>query len=307
MNSANYVDQQIKKLKESGITLQDAAWQAALLCVGWAYVFGDRGEYCTPERRRNVYDAHPDQEGLVTQCQVLKGATTSCNGCKWYPSGLRTRTYDCRGFTYWILLQIYNWKLNGAGCTSQWNNEKNWKAKGTVDDLPEDTLVCLFYRSKTNKSVMQHTGFYYKGETIECGNGVQYSKTLNKKWQYWAMPKCVEGDAPVPDPDKKPTLRKGDQGSYVTLAQTLLIQRGYDCGSYGADGKFGNATEKAVKAFQKDSGLDVDGIIGKATWDALENTQPVLYTVSIPHLPKGKADDLVAQYPGASAIEERWN
>ena len=307
MNSANYVDQQIKKLKDSGMHLQDAAWQAALLCTGWPYIFGDRGEYCTPDKRRAVYNNHPDQTGLVSQCQVLSNKSASCNGCKWYPSGLRVRSFDCRGFTYWILLQIYDWKLDGAGCTSQWNKESNWKAKGTVDDLPDDTLVCLFYRSKDNKNVMQHTGFYYKGETIECGAGVQYSKTLNKKWQYWAMPACIDAEPPAPDPDKKPTLRRGDEGSYVTLAQTELMQKGYDLGKWGADGKFGAQTEKAVKQFQKDNGLIADGVIGKKTWDALLNASPVLYTVSIPHLSKSKADELVNEYPGASAIDERWN
>ena len=35
MNNAEYVDQQIQKLKNSGIPLSEAAWQAALLCVGW--------------------------------------------------------------------------------------------------------------------------------------------------------------------------------------------------------------------------------------------------------------------------------
>ena len=304
MNTANYVAQQINKLKASGIPLEDAAWQAALLCTGWPYIFGDRGEYCTPDRRRSVYNAHPDQTGLVSQCQVLKGTTTACNGCKWYPSGLRVRSFDCRGFTYWILLQIYDWKLMGAGATSQWNNDDNWTAKGTIEECPEDTLVCLFVR-KDGK--MQHTGFGYKGETVECSNGVQYFKTRNKKWTHWGMPKCIGKEPPAPDPDKKPTLRRGDEGSYVTLAQTELMQKGYDLGKYGADGKFGAQTEKAVKQFQKDHGLTADGVIGPATWDALQNASPALYTVSIPHLTKSAADKLAGEYAGASVIEERWN
>ena len=34
MNSAEYVDQQIKIMKSGGIPLSSAAWQAALLCIG---------------------------------------------------------------------------------------------------------------------------------------------------------------------------------------------------------------------------------------------------------------------------------
>ncbi len=64
-------------------------------------------------------------------------------------------------------------------------------------------------------------------------------------------------------------LKKGDKGADVKALQTLLIGYGYSCGSYGADGDFGSATDKAVKAYQKDNGLDVDGIVGPATWSKL--------------------------------------
>lgn len=205
MNSAKYVDEQIKILKTKGIPLQDAAWEAAKLCIGFPYIFGDRGQYCTPEKRRAVYNAHPDQEGLVSKCQVLKGSKSSCDGCQWFPGGNRVRSFDCRGFTYWILLQIYGWELMGGGCTTQWGNEKNWKAKGEIaDGIPQNTLLCVFYYKKDKNgrrtSTLQHTGLYLNGETIECSNGVQYSKTLNKKWDVWGMPACVGGDAPEPTP-----------------------------------------------------------------------------------------------------------
>jgi peptidoglycan hydrolase-like protein with peptidoglycan-binding domain len=62
---------------------------------------------------------------------------------------------------------------------------------------------------------------------------------------------------------------------HVTLVQMMLLDLGYDVGSKGADGKFGNDTEKAVKEFQKvhdDWGgekLNVDGLVGPETSDAL--------------------------------------
>lgn len=72
-----------------------------------------------------------------------------------------------------------------------------------------------------------------------------------------------------------PLLMIGDSGQYVKTAQTLLIARGYDCGNRPfvgvekADGEFGRCTERAVGFFQSKSGLEVDGIIGGATWAAL--------------------------------------
>ena len=37
----------------------------------------------------------------------------------------------------------------------------------------------------------------------------------------------------------------------------------------GADGTFGKQTLAAVKQFQKDCGIKVDGIVGKDTWGKL--------------------------------------
>ena len=77
-------------------------------------------------------------------------------------------------------------------------------------------------------------------------------------------------------------------------------------GASGVDGNFGRATEAAVKAFQTDSGLKVDGIIGPATWAKLDSLDPVqLYTVTIPHLTSTEADDAMKKYPTATKQEER--
>ena len=46
------------------------------------------------------------------------------------------------------------------------------------------------------------------------------------------------------------------EGNDVKELQSLLIQAGYSCGSYGADGDFGDATENAVRELQKDSKIN---------------------------------------------------
>lgn len=302
MYSAKYVSEQIEKLKASGMALMLVAWNVALLCVGWAYVFGARGEYCTPSNRRAYYNKKK-KEPIKSKCKNFEG-TGSCSGCKWLPGGEKTRFFDCRGFTYWVLLQVFGWKLMGAGATSQWNNEDNWKAKGKVSDgIPRDTLVCVFVQKGTS---MEHTGFAFNGETVECSNGVQHFTSINKKWTHWGVPACIGGDVPTPTPTEKPTLRRGDSGAYVTLAQSELINQGYSCGSTGADGKFGKNTEAAVKRFQLDHGLTADGIIGEKTWNALDGAEPAItYTVTVPGLTATQADALILQYPGSTKTEER--
>lgn len=66
-----------------------------------------------------------------------------------------------------------------------------------------------------------------------------------------------------------PQLAKGDKDDKVRVLQELLKGRGYDLGTYGADGDFGGATRSAVVAFQVRSGLSADGIVGKNTWSKL--------------------------------------
>lgn len=58
-------------------------------------------------------------------------------------------------------------------------------------------------------------------------------------------------------------LRNGDEGAKVKAMQEGLIRLGFDCGKWGADGDFGDATEMALKDFQKSFGLTVTGTFGK--------------------------------------------
>lgn len=71
---------------------------------------------------------------------------------------------------------------------------------------------------------------------------------------------------------EKDYLSKGDTGTEVKDMQKKLIACGYSCGSSGADGSFGNDTLAAVKKFQRENGLTVDGYFGeksKAKLDSL--------------------------------------
>ena len=67
------------------------------------------------------------------------------------------------------------------------------------------------------------------------------------------------------------TLRNGSTGSDVMALQNALIEAGYGTylGKSLDDGIYGKGTEAAVKAYQKDNGLAVDGIAGKNTLGAL--------------------------------------
>ena len=61
-------------------------------------------------------------------------------------------------------------------------------------------------------------------------------------------------------------IRRCDEGYAVSIIQTSLVSFGY---VVDVDGHFGPGTEVAVRGFQSESGLEVDGLVGPATWAAL--------------------------------------
>ena len=224
MTTAEQVLQLITELQANGKPLPEIAWTAAKACVGWSYVFGARGQLCTPSNRRSFYAKKgADHPTIKSKCRNFNGADKTpgeCEKCKWYPGG-RTRFFDCRGFTYWILKQVFGWTLSGDGATAQWNTAANWAQKGEIAAMPRDTLCCLFVQKG---KVMEHTGFGLNDETVECSNGVQYFTARNKKWTHWAVPVCLYQPAPEQaDEPEKPEETMEEKRMIVTAADGKTV------------------------------------------------------------------------------------
>ena len=83
-----------------------------------------------------------------------------------------------------------------------------------------------------------------------------------------------DNDAPSATPTDD-TLEQGDSGDAVKALQKRLIELGYMNGT--ADGDFGSATKAAVKLFQKQAGLTVDGVAGPGTQSALLSSNAPKY------------------------------
>lgn len=62
-------------------------------------------------------------------------------------------------------------------------------------------------------------------------------------------------------------VSKGAQGNITWLIQAMLSIKGYN--TNGIEGIFGSGTESAVRQFQKDNNISVDGIVGKNTFEKL--------------------------------------
>ena len=301
INSGREVDLMVADWKRQGLPKAEIVVNTSKAEIGWCYVWGAVGAVCTPAKRRYYAgrDSCPDGEKaeIRKHCQVLNGSKTACNGCKYYPNNETTLADDCQGFVKQVVSRV-GIKLSGGGSNSMYRNNGNWTDKGEKAKMP-DKVCCVFtYNSK--KDNYSHIGFHIGGGiVVHCSGEVKYGKITDKTWTHYALIKGLDGDVPV----EFPTLRKGDEGEYVTLMQTKLIQLGYDLEPYGADGKFGNKTFAALKQFQTDKGLKADGVCGSATWDALMSGEIELYTVTIPHLSKPTAEELVGKY-GGSMVKE---
>jgi hypothetical protein len=86
--------------------------------------------------------------------------------------------------------------------------------------------------------------------------------------------KIVSGTAKVPAAVFKLTrnlwvkdpILKGED---IRKVQLELLELGYNLGQWGSDSKYGDATAAAIKDFQRDNGLQVDGWVGEKTCRAL--------------------------------------
>lgn len=117
--------------------------------------------------------------------------------------------------------------------------------------------------------------------------GLDYFAILQR---YYGNNIVIEENVPVEDiPGSAPlvTLQEGDTGRDVELIQRKLNRISTNFPGipkiYPADGFFGSSTTDAVRKFQEVFGLDVDGIVGRSTWNQIQfiyNAVKKLYTVS---------------------------
>ncbi len=98
------------------------------------------------------------------------------------------------------------------------------------------------------------------------------------------------------------TLKVGSTGDDVRKMQNRLKELGYLKGS--ADGDFGTATETAVKAFQAQNGLAVDGKAGTATLNKLYSaTAKKAPTTTVTNTPKATATPFTSYKHGDTGSE----
>lgn len=184
------------------------------------------------------------------------------------------RGEDCSGLAIKILLEknIIAYDMTANGLYEYIVGTDKIPAHGKKISLKEVRAGdYLFQGSATNK---HHVGYAvsekYAVESKNHDEGVVETVIADRGWTYAARPNWYEDS---PEPEKYVISRelyyttpmmRGDDVEHV---QERLNELNYNCGD--VDGVFGKKTEFAVKNFQTDKGLTVDGIVGKHTVEAL--------------------------------------
>ena len=289
----------------------------------FGYVMGGKGQKWTEALQKQKVNYMINCYGTGwknnSEAKADRYYYTALYGSKW----IGHFVVDCSGAFVWAYKQLggpdishsshYQW----TGCCSSRGSLSNGK-RTDGKTLKPGTAVFV---DKNGKKT--HIGLYVgdgDGKVIEAAGtqqGVIVSNVTDKKWEYWGELKAVaygnSDDQGFPDKTGwRPTIRRGSKGKEVEELQTMLYKLGYDIGVAGIDGDYGRNTEKAVKTFQEDHRLTVDGVCGPMTWDELDKCMAKLnekpkekqYTVCIHHLDKTQADAMARSYPGCVVTEE---
>lgn len=138
---------------------------------------------------------------------------------------------------------------------------------GLIREVPRYGLLAaadyFVNRRYKGKSLLQHSdegNFTYICRAINGGEHGLMERTMLSR-MFMEIFNVEEGLY------KLPLVRLGAKSKHVKILQYYLRKGGYKI--YKIDGHFGKGTLAAVKAFQKDCGLTVDGIVGGNTYSTL--------------------------------------
>ena len=143
------------------------------------------------------------------------------------------------------------------------------------DDVYDDLILtaqCMISDPGSIRTIASYLKGSGKVTFANRPGGFYFARIVNQipfeKWKYWYKLPFIQygaAAADIPAPEialGNRLLKRGMVGSDIKALQELLMQLGYALPKYGADAKFGAETEKALRAFQKEAGLTVDGKYG---------------------------------------------
>lgn len=282
----------------------------------WGYIWGTAGVLWTKAKQQQKVDYMVNRYGTTWQKNSEAKSDNYYNAALYGAKWIGHYVADCSGLFAWAYGKLGGSIAHGSNSIY----DRYCKSKGKLTDELKKAILPGTAVFTGDSKQHGHIGLYVGGgKVIEASGtqaGVCVSNITANKWTYWGELKDVSylaENAPIspstPSDDKilYPTLKRGNKGEKVAILQQLLIDRGYQLPRYGVDGDYGAETEAAVKQFQKDHGLKVDGIAGEKTWAYLMGETPapaVKYTVTLKGITESQLDQLKGQFSDISYTKE---
>lgn len=223
------------------------------LAENWGYIWGAYGQLWTKEKQASATDEKARQYGA-----------------KW----IGHRVADCSGLGYWAFSELGGFIVHGSNTI--WNEyvtDRSELKNGQRTDgkalYPGDPV--FLKKVENGKINRHHIGYYVGDNTVIEAKGTQWGVVTSplSRWHETARWYNILYDNGAYF-GKLLTLKRGMRGEQVKLLQETLNELPAGAAlDLKVDGIFGAETEKAVRQFQADKGLTVDGVVGPKTWKAL--------------------------------------
>jgi lysozyme len=157
----------------------------------------------------------------------------------WNPLGANFSGHD---------LWVANWFVSSPGLPAGWSSWKFWQYsdQGSVPGIDARVDRDVWYGSLAELAAYSPQAGASPRSLRGVGSG---------------------GDV-APVDTSQPELSRGSVGDAVKRLQQLLLSKGFDPGPL--DGVFGPRTLAAVRDFQREGAISVDGVVGPQTWGALD-------------------------------------
>lgn len=282
----------------------------------WGYIWGSAGTLWTKAKQQQKIDYMVGKFGTTWQKNSEAKSDNYYNAALYGEKWIGHYVADCSGLFAWAYSKLGGSIAHGSNSIY----DRYCSEKGKLTDEKRKSILPGTAVFTGDAKQHGHIGLYVgNGKVIEASGtqaGVCVSNLTASKWTFYGYLKDVSyssENAPIlpstPSDDKilYPTLKRGNKGEKVAILQQLLIDRGYKLPRYGTDGDFGAETEAAVRQFQKDHGLKVDGIAGEKTWASLMGEAPapvVKYTVVLKGITESQLDQLKKQFTDISYTKE---
>lgn len=252
--------------------------------VGTPYVYGSKGEKLTTNMINTFTKMYPKvfttsyvnkaKKYVGKVCTDCSGLISWCTGVLLGSSGLYSQAKEKHPISTISKAPVgaILWRSGHVGVYI--GNDKLIEAKGINYGTIESKVSSSTFTHWLIMDYIDYGNYKYSSSTTSSStsnNKTNWIQKLQSEINRSIKDTLIaeDGIAGPKTLNSAPLLKSGSKGGTVVVLQERLKTLGYY--KSNPTGTFDKTTLEAVKKFQKDKKLSVDGIVGKNTWSKLLN------------------------------------